>query len=278
MSIQTSGNNMEGLLPTKYNDLIVGPITDESIPFTLGTSVRLDALAHDLTVPMLTKDVSAYWTAEGEEIPDSDPEFDSLTITPSKISAFSSITREAVQDVSPESTSMVGESISRSLVDGINATFVGTRGENQSAPQGLEDVEGVNEITHSLTNLDAFSAAIAHAELEGGQVTAFLADPQTALALAQLKSADGSNGPLLPDPRVVQGRPVVVNRHVAAGTVWAIDQRHVLAVIANQVEVAFSDSVYFSSDRTAIRGVARIGFGYTRPSVFSKIEVVPSGS
>lgn len=275
MAMYTHDSKLSGILPSEFSELVVAPLEQESIPFNtaVGTSVRLVDGVHDFRVPVLQQDVSAAWVAEGEEIAPSDPTFDEIIVTPSKVAALTIISRETAQDTSPQAQQVVGSSISRALIAKVNEAFVGTVTDAE-APAGLDKLDGVNEIAvAAIDNLDSFAEAIAEAETNGGNVSAFITDPSTALALATLKASTDANSSLLTDPRVVLGRPVIVSKYATAGTVWAVDASTVFAVLHNDVEIAFSTDAFFTSDRVAIRGVIRVGFGFTSPASISKITV-----
>lgn len=280
MALYTHDSKLSGILPPEFSDLVVVPLEQESIPFNtaVGTSVRLSDGVHDFRVPVLQQDVSAAWVAEGEEIAPSDPTFDEIVVTPSKVAALTIISRETAQDSSPQAQQVVGSSISRSLTAKVNEAFVGTPADSE-APTGLAGLTGTNEIeVPGINNLDPFAEAIAEAETNGGTVSAFITDPSTALAIATLKASSDANSSLLADPRVVLGRPVIVSKYAAAGTAWAVDASSIFAVLHNDVEIAFSTDAFFTSDRVAVRGVIRVGFGFTNTDVISKITIGGSGS
>lgn len=272
----TSDSHLSGILPSEYNSLVIDPITQDALPFNpaLGTTVRLADGVHDFHIPVLREDVSAAWVAEGEEIAPSDPTLDELVVSPSKVAALTIVSREVAQDTSPQAQQIVGGSIARALTVKINEAFIGNLAA--PAPKGLASLTAATEVDGTLANLDVFAEAIAAVEQQGRNVTAFLASPTDALALAKLKAGTEQNSALLTDPRIVQGRPVIVSNNLPAGTLYAIDASTVYAVLHNDVEVAFSSDAFFTSDRVAIRGVARVGFGFPTPANVARITVAGS--
>ncbi|GAA4685121.1 hypothetical protein GCM10025780_34330 [Frondihabitans cladoniiphilus] len=54
--------------------------------------------------------------------------------------------------------------------------------------------------------------------------------------------------------------PYIVSPHVLSGTVWGIPKSRAFRVLREDVSV--DESVFFTSDQVAIRGVARVGFGF----------------
>ena len=84
------------------------------------------------------------------------------------------------------------------------------------------------------------------------------------MTLSQIKTATGSNAPLLGQDatqageRRIPGVPLLVSPAVAVGTVWAYDVTRVWTVLRQDVTLDVDSSRYFESDRVAIRGTLRV--------------------
>ena len=88
----------------------------------------------------------------------------------------------------------------------------------------------------SWSNLDWAEEAKSEAEQVHTMLTEFVANPATALALAELKEQTGSNKSLLgprPDTGInrVIGVPLYVSPSVANNTLWGIPQPHSIFVL-----------------------------------------------
>ena len=238
-------------------------------------------------IPIITSDTTAAWTAEGSDITPSDMGVDELDIVPKKLAALSIISNELARDSSPDAQTVVGESIARDLAKKVDSAFFGDTVSN--GPSGLESLlayQFIDTDTVPLSNVDAFTEAIAKAENVGARVTAFVANANTVLALSKLKKlTSGSNEPLLqPDPtlptrRQILGVPVysVPATVVPNNLVWAIDGSRVFIVVRQDAELAVDASRYFESDRLGIRATLRLSFGF--PHEASIVRIAPeSGS
>lgn len=112
-------------------------------------------------------------------------------------------------------------------------------------------------------------------------LTAFVASPATALALASLKEQTGSNKALLgsdptqPTSRVIAGLPLYTSPAIADGIVWGIPQAHSIMVVRQDATVVTDTSVFFTSDRVAVRATLRVGFGFTYPAAVIKVNTTP---
>ncbi|MBO1766785.1 phage major capsid protein [Allobranchiibius sp. GilTou38] len=116
-------------------------------------------------------------------------------------------------------------------------------------------------------------------ELSGsGSATA---NPVDALVLAKLKQygTAQANAPLLqPDPaqpgvRMISGVPLRVSAGVTPGTIWGVpgDRAHI--IVRTDATVTADSSVFFTSDRVAVRGTMRCGFSFPHPAAIVKMSL-----
>lgn len=136
----------------------------------------------------------------------------------------------------------------------------------------------ITEAGTSFSSLDSFAAAITAAETVGATISAFVCSPPEALALAKLRQATGSNVPLLgadvtsPTSRSIFGVPLYVSPFVGPKVVWAIPGDRVMVVVRADAKVEADSSVYFTSDRVAVRATMRVGFAYPHALAIQKIS------
>ncbi|MHB1063214.1 MAG: phage major capsid protein [Georgenia sp.] len=282
MTMFTTTTDVSGITPDDYGALIVQPVQAESVAYAVSTNIATRSTRFN--VPIITEDPNAAWVAEGAEITADDATMEELTITPPKVAGLTAITRELAADSSPAAAEIVGQGLARNIARQIDAAFFGTSGASTVQPDGLEDLTGVNVVSTGAgvtawANLDPFAEAIADAETVGAAVTAFVANPADALALAQLKDETGSNRPLLgtdptqPTRRLVLGVPLYVSPAVSVGTVWGIPRDRALIITREDVTLEVDRSVYFTSDRVAVKAVMRAGFGFPHAAAIQKVTL-----
>lgn len=270
----TTGNSSAILTPEEVNAYLLDPIEAQSLATRVATVVRTESHAYRIPVPGETP--TANWVNEGDEIAPSEATFDELTIVPGKIAGLVPITRELANDSSPEATTQVGELLASDIAVKVDAAFFGNLAS--PAPKGLAslpvtagNVQVVNAGAE-FENLDPFEEAQALAEMAGAFVTSFVANPLDALALAKLKIATGSNQTLL-GGRVIGDVPLLRSAAVPQGTVWALPQKWMTVVIREDATIEFDKSVYFTSDRVAVKAIMRVGFGFPKRASLVKINV-----
>lgn len=271
MTFLTSTSGNEAILPDEFGQLITGPVLEQSIAFNQNVATTVQTGSHNFRIPVLIEDAAAEWVEEGGEITTDEPQLDEITVTPSKVAGLTPISRELANDSSPEAQNIVGNSLARSLINQIDKAFMGNLAA--PAPAGLESVEATELHTEEFS-VDVFNEAVGIAEQHGANITAFIMNPKDATQLANLKDADGSNRPLLANPRVILDRPVIVNKYAPEGTAWAVDRQQIYSVLREGTTVAVSDGPFFTSDRIAVRATSRVGFGY--PYQENLVKIVAS--
>ena len=106
-----------------------------------------------------------------------------------------------------------------------------------------------------------------------------MAHSETVAKLATLKRATGSNEPLLgndvtvPGRQTIGGLPILISDHVAKRTVWGVSNATSYLVVREQASVEQDTSVFFTSDRVAVRAKTRIDFAFADPRAIAKITV-----
>jgi len=268
----------EILAPEQIGDLLVGPLVRQSIAGQALGPVVLAGTA-DYRVPIVTADPSAAWTAEGAEITVSDSAVDELTVRPSKLAALTVISSELADDSSPQAQEVVGQGIVRDLTRKIDqALFTAT---TTNGPSGLPSLTGIQAVTAASMDVvvDAFIGASYAVEEANGRVAVWVAHPDTAARISALKEGTASNRPLLgadvtqPGARQLLGAQLLTSPYVEAGVVWGIDPTYSQFVVRKAAEVIADRSVYFSSDRVAVRGIVRAGFAFAHPGSIAKVTL-----
>ena len=266
------------LRPEDVGDLLVVPTMNMSVAAQVSTVVT--TTSKDFRVPVVLADPAAQWVTEGSEITPSDANLDEVTVTPAKLAGLSIITRELADDSSPEAAAIVGQGLARDIARKLDVAFFGS--EAAPAPAGLDALVGFTPVALTETawaDTDAFTQAQYEAEGVGAVITTFVANPDDALALSTLKEQTGSNRPLLqPDPtqpgrRTIGGVPLVTSPAVTPGTVWGLPQDRTLLVLRENTEVLADRSVFFTSDRVAVRGIMRVSWGFPHPASIVKITL-----
>lgn len=198
-------------------------------------------------------------------------------MTPAKVAGLVVVSNEMINDSTPEAISEIGAGLVRQITNAVDSAFFGNL--SAPAPAGLGSITPTTISVSALDDLDWAEAARAAAAGQGTIPTTFIAHPDDALTLANLKEAPTSKrGLLQPDPttptvRTIAGIPLLTSNHVTKGNIWAIPNTVANLVVRTKAEVTADDSAFFTSDRTAIRATMRIGFAFPHEAAIVKVTV-----
>ena len=201
---------------------------------------------------------------------------------PRKLAGLTVITNELALDSSPSALQIVGEGLVRDLARKTDAAYFGNTTAN--GPSGLLSITPTAaDAGDACANLDAFEFAKSNAEQHNTVVDTFVCNPATALKIATLKESTtaGSNRALLqadptaPATRVVSGVPLLTSPSIANDIVWALPKARIVVALRLGTTVESDRSVFFTSDRTAVRATVRVSWGFLDPAAVTKIATTP---
>lgn len=266
------------LRPDQVGDLVIHPLIAQSIAGQCLTSVVTGSTSY--RIPVVNTDPSAAWVSEASELPVSDGDVSEINVPAYKLAALTVLSSELANDSDPAAVDVVGQGIVRDLTRKVDqALFTAA---TVDGPAGIPSLSGITTVSagSSYSNIDAFSDAVYSAEQVNATLTAWVTNPATAKTLAKVKELSGSNKPLLaPDPTVpgrrqILGVPLLTSPYVSTtnNVVWGISQQYSYMVIREQAEIESDASVFFTSDRIAVRSILRVGLGFPHPASIIKIS------
>ena len=237
--------------------------------------------SHSLRVPRIVTDSAASWTPEGQEITPDSPTVDQVVITPRGLKALTIISNELANDSSPSALKLVGESVVRDIAKRIDLAYFANTTPN--APAGLLSIAATAaDAGDSWANLDWAEFAKSNTAQHNTVVDSFITSPQTLLKISTLKEGTASNKGLLgsdptaPANYTVSGVPLIPTPAITTpDLVWAIPASRVVLALRQPTTVETDRSAYFSSDRTGLRAVCRISWGFLEPAAITKIATTP---
>ena len=262
---QSSTNSASILRPESVQQLVIEPLTKESVAFQVSTTVEVEG--PEARFPIVTEDPSAAWTAEAAEISADTATFDELVVSVKALKSLVVVSNELAEDSSPAAASLIGARLVESLKREIDSAYFGSTVLN--GPDGLGSITPTTVYGgNPFADADGFIEGLAAAEQLGLSVDTWVASPATVVKLQKLRKATGSNEPLLstdaagPVGRTLLGVPLVAAPEVADGLVYGIPRSRSFVVLRRGVTVTLDSSAFFSSDSTAIRAVARVAFAF----------------
>ncbi|MFD0094615.1 phage major capsid protein [Bacillus cereus] len=267
--------NPGALKPDEVAGLVIEPALSASIFAQAATQISFTSA--NLRVPRVA-DGSAGWVAEGAEIGVSDAQIGEVVAPAKAIKSLTYVSNELVNDSNPGTLELLGNGAARQIAAQLDTAAFGETTAN--GPAGIESVTGLaSDETTALANLDDVQLAVAAIQANGYSPTVLITTPDVYADLSILKTGDNSNVPLLQTDstqgvgRQANGLVVLVSNKVAANTVWVWDPTVVILGVRQDPELSVSEDAAFSSDRRAVRAVARFAVAFPAPGAIAKLTV-----
>lgn len=71
---------------------------------------------------------------------------------------------------------------------------------------------------------------------------------------------------------MIGGVPLYVSPAVTTGVVWGIPKDRVVVALRDDTRLEVDRSVFFTSDRVAVKATMRVGFAFPHPAAVIKIS------
>jgi HK97 family phage major capsid protein len=251
----------DAFTPEDYGKLVDLAVKAKSIAAKSATVVPTTKVK--INFPIWTADPAVGWYNENDEIAETDGDTDEVECTPSKTAGLTPISNELADDSDPDVAEQVSKGLANQITRSIDAAYLGNT--TAKGPNGLLSISYTPGVVGaSLTNLDAFVSARFAAVAHGSELTSWIVSPAVAEQLSKLKTASGSNQPLIEfveDGITVAGLPVLVSDQVDADTVaWGIPADHVKFVMRLGTKVEKFPNV--QRDGIWLRAISRLGVAF----------------
>jgi len=204
------------LIATEVSPNMIDRLREKLVVRRMGATI-LSGLVGNLSIPRLKQSATAYWVAENSPITMSDPATDAVALTPKHVGALVEISRNMVQQSSPDVVRMVENDMAQIIAVAIDRAALKGGGPNE--PKGILDPgSGVptrglagaaptwNDIITAIASVDVANA------LDGslGWVT-------NALAVAKMRKTlhtpgDTNSNFLMPEPASLAGYPLAATQ------------------------------------------------------------------
>ena len=162
----------------------------------LGATV-LSGLVGSVDIPRQTAATSYYWVGEGGTLTEAEATFDKVSLSPKHIGTYSMITRQMLQQSTPDIEMLVRADLIAQIALGIDAAALYGSGSGSSQPLGISAQSGIGSVVGgangaaiTIDNLIDLETALANANAPDDSL-AYLTNAKVVGALKKLKSTTG---------------------------------------------------------------------------------------
>ena len=260
-------------------DLFTSALTATAIVTRLGAT-SLTGLTGDVVIPRETDSPNVAWVNENEALPLDGAAFDSLTLTPHHVGVITELSRQLLQQASPDVEQLVRTMMARNIALESDRAAIAGSGVG-AEPRGVVNDPGVASVAYASDLFTTTANMIAAADLANlGADRAFLST--NGVRAAAMKTRDTTGRPI-PLSDTFHGEAAYFTNQ-APSTVGDGDDfamvygawSDLLIGVWSQLDVLvnpFAETAY-SKGNVLIRAMATVDFGVRRPASFVK-TVVP---
>jgi len=194
-------------------DLYINPLRDALLARRLGVRV-LSGLRGNVAIPKYGTGLATGWVAENAAVPESNMDMDSITLSPKHAGGVTELSRQLIQQASPDVEQLVRSDFAHMLAKAIDSALIKGGGANE--PEGVLSTSGVQAGNLAALTWANVSTMIGKLEAVNANVSssAWLVSPTAAGALrTTLKSASAGAAYLLENGRMGE-LPVYVTNQV----------------------------------------------------------------
>ncbi|WP_343343381.1 phage major capsid protein [Sphingomicrobium sp. XHP0239] len=254
-------------------DLFTSALTNTAIVSRLGATT-LTGLTGDVVIPRETGSPNVGWINEDEALPTGNATFDSLTLTPHHVGVITELSRQLLQQSSPQVEGLVRQMMSRDIALEIDRAAIAGSGTG-AEPLGILNDPNVPTVPFSTDLFTITADMIAAADVANiGDSRAFVSTNGVRALAMKLRTADGR---AIPVSETFHDEPAYFTNQVPTdrgdgddnGLVYG-DFRDLLIGIWSQLDILvnpFAETSY-AKGNILIRAMATVDFGVRRPASF----------
>lgn len=253
-------------------DQYIGPLRDSLLVRQMGIRT-LTGLRGDVVIPKHGASLTAGWVNENESLTASDMSFDDVRLEPKHVGALTELSRQLIQQSSPDINSLVRDDLSAVMAQALDTALI--NGTGVKDPLGILNTTGIQSGTLSAAPTWAELLELSNL-LDIKNVTnyRYLTNP-TVLKLLRGTQKETGTGNYLATTGAIGDVPASITNQIPTDTLLlgAFDQ--LLLGVWSEVDImvnGYADSV-FSKGNVLVRAMMTAGAAVRHPEAFVKVTV-----
>lgn len=256
------------IVPTDHRaDQYIPALRNQLLARRLGVRV-LSGLSGNVSIPKFGSGLSTGWVTEGGAVSEAEMGFDEVTLSPKHVGGKSEMSRQLLQQSSPDIEALVRGDLSALIAQQIDSAIIqgaGATGE----PQGIIGATGVQtaNIPQTWSTVLGLSEMLETENLEG---SAWLAHPVVKTTLGSTEKVSGSGSGFLYENGQMDGRPLWSTNQMPADTLIYGDWSQVLLGIWSEIDILvnpYAEPAY-SRGGVQVRAMATCDVALRYPQAF----------
>ena len=251
-------------------DQYIEPFRNKLLARRLGARV-LTGLTGNVDIPAYGSGVTSGWVAESGALTASDMTFGKKTLAPKHVGALSEMSRQLIQQSSPDIEQLLRDDMAFALAQAIDSAMIKGGGANE--PTGILATVGIQTASLSTLNYANVLAMLKLAEMVNSESAAWITSPQVMAKLRGTLKATGIAGYLseagqLADLPISSTKQVPLN--TTTGQLILGDFSQVMLGIWSELDLLINpfDSTAYARGGVLVRAMATCDIAIRHPEAF----------
>ena len=267
----TTGNDLVGT--DLRADQYVGALRNSLLARKLGVRV-LSGLKGNVSIPRHTTGTTAAWVAEGSGLTGSDMSFDSITLAPKHAGGITEMSRQLIQQSSPDCEQLIRDDLTFILAQAIDSALIKGGGANE--PTGVLATSGIQTANLATLSWANVLAMLQKLDLVNASAANIVASTKVKAKLMGTLKSSGVAGYLM-EGGAMADLPVYFSNQVAekagtpnTGKLIAGDWSQVMLGIWSEVDLLVNpfDSTAYARGGVLVRAMATCDIAVRHPNAF----------
>lgn len=266
-----------GIVPVdNYPNEFIGPLRKSLLMRKLGIRT-LTGLRGDVSIPKYKTGMTAGWVNENEALSKSGMTFDGVSMKPKHVGALTELSRQLIQQSSPDINSLVTDDLSFIMADALDKAIL--YGDGVKQPLGILKTAGIQKASLATADWETILALSNLLDIRDIENAQYLTNPSVISALQAIEKSKGTAQYLATKNSIGDVAASVTNQ-VAGSDLLLGDFSQFILGVWSEVDLLvnpYAEEAY-SRGNVLIRALMTVGAVCRHPEAFLYIDDAPVNS
>ena len=276
-SVNTTGTASQ-IVPTEHRPQdFIEPFRNSLLARRLGVRV-LSGLTGNVSIPKYGSGNTTGWVAENAALPGGGMAFDSVTLSPKHAGGITEMSRQLIQQSSPDVEKLIRDDLSYLLAQAIDGAIIKGGGTNE--PKGIMSTTGVQAGSLSGYDWPAICGMVEKLELANVDATSanWLVSVKSKTMLSSKQTTTAANAMLMENGKIAginaYATNQLPNKSSILGRVLLGDFSQVLLGIWSEIDILVNpfDSTAYARGGVLVRAMSTCDIALRHPEAFVLAE------
>lgn len=265
-----------GIVPSDfYASEYIGPLRNSLLMRTLGIRT-MTGLRGDVVIPKYKTGMTAGWVSENEALTKSDGSFENVEMKPKHVGALTELSRQLIQQSSPDINSLVTDDISFVMADALDRAILS--GDGVKEPLGILKTAGIQSGSLADPTWESILKLSELLDIRNIENAKYITNPTVMRVLRSIEKSQGTAQYLATSNTIGDVEALVTNQMADKGLLLGDFSQYVLG-IWSEVDLLvnpYAESAY-NKGNILVRALMTAGTACRNAEAFVYVNDLPTG-